>query len=70
MHDGSFATLEEVVDHYAGNLIERPSLAATVVRGLVLTTDEKAALVAFLRTLSSEQKSHTSDETTRPMPKK
>jgi cytochrome c peroxidase len=70
MHDGSLATLEEVVDHYAGNLIVRPSLAATVVRELTLTAGEKAALVAFLRTLSSEQKSHTNDGTTRPMPKK
>lgn len=58
MHDGSLATLEDVVDHYAGGLIERPSLAPTVVRDLALSDEEKAALVAFLRTLSSEKGDH------------
>lgn len=70
MHDGSLATLEDVVAHYTGNLIKRPSLAATVVRDLELTAEEKAALVAFLKTLSGEPESHVSDETTRPMLKK
>jgi len=70
MHDGSLATLEEVVGHYAGGVVNRPSLAPTLIKDLKLSEDEKAALVAFLRTLSSEQKSHSSDETTRPMLKK
>lgn len=70
MHDGSLATLEDVVEHYAGGLIERPSLAPTVVRHLSLTPVEKASLVAFLKTLSSEPASHASDETSRPMLKK
>lgn len=70
MHDGSLATLRDVVDHYAGGVINRPSVAATVVRDLKLSDEEKAALVAFLNTLSSEPKSHSADETTRPMPKK
>lgn len=67
MHDGSLAALQDVVEHYAGGLVVRPSLAPTVVRDLKLTTAEKAALVAFLKTLSSEQNSHTPDGTTRPM---
>lgn len=70
MHDGSLATLEDVVRHYTGGLVLRPSLAPTVVRDLELTEKEKADLVAFLKTLSSEQNSHTSDGTTRPMIKK
>jgi cytochrome c peroxidase len=70
MHDGSLATLEDVVEHYAGHLIERPSLAPTIVRHLVLSAAEKAALVAFLKTLSSEQIGHASDGTSRPMLKK
>jgi cytochrome c peroxidase len=70
MHDGSLATLDDVVAHYAGGLALRPSLAPTVVRDLTLTHEEKGALVAFLKTLSSEQKSHTPDGTTRPMLKK
>lgn len=70
MHDGSLATLRDVVDHYAGGLVIRPSLAPTLVHDLKLTKEEKADLVAFLKTLSSEQKSHTPDGTTRPMLKK
>ena len=70
MHDGSLATLEDVVDHYSGGLVMRPSLAPTLVRDLKLTETEKASLVAFLKALSSEQKSHTQDGTTRPMLKK
>ncbi len=70
MHDGSLATLRDVVDHYSGGVINRPSVAATVVRDLRLSEEEKTALVAFLNALSSEPKSHTTDETTRPMLKK
>ncbi|MCU0954916.1 MAG: c-type cytochrome [Hyphomicrobium sp.] len=51
MHDGSLATLDAVVDHYAGNLIRRPSLSPNVVRDLDLDDGERAALVAFLKTL-------------------
>lgn len=73
MHDGSLATLADVVDHYAGGIVHRPSLAPTVVRDLELSVTEKAALVAFLKTLSSEASGHervNKDEATRPMTKK
>jgi cytochrome c peroxidase len=59
MHDGSLATLEAVVDHYAGKLVERPSLDANVVRDLKLSDSERAALVAFLQTLSTESDADT-----------
>lgn len=51
MHDGSLAALEAVVDHYAGKIIRRPSLSPNIVRDLDLDPDERAALVAFLKTL-------------------
>ena len=54
MHDGSLATLEAVVDHYAGKLIVRPGLDSSIVRGLKLDNGEKTALVAFLKTLSGD----------------
>jgi cytochrome c peroxidase len=54
MHDGSLATLNAVVKHYAGGFVERPSLATHINRRLRLSTQEKADLIAFLRTLSSE----------------
>ena len=55
MHDGTKATLEDVVAHYAGGLVQRPSLAPNIVVGLQLSAAERAALVAFLLTLSSER---------------
>jgi cytochrome c peroxidase len=54
MHDGSLATLQAVVRHYTGGFFARPSLATHINRKLRLSTQEKADLIAFLRTLSSE----------------
>jgi cytochrome c peroxidase len=56
MHDGSLATLEAVVGHYAGGFLRRPSLATNMNRDLRLSAGERADLVAFLRTLSSERR--------------
>jgi cytochrome c peroxidase len=70
MHDGSLATLADVVDHYAGGLVKRPSLATNLVRDLRLTDDEKQSLIAFLHTLSSNTALDEITETTRPTPKK
>ncbi len=58
MHDGRFATLEEVVAHYNGKL-ERsqtldPNLAKHPESGLGLSAEDQAALVAFLKTLTDE----------------
>ena len=55
MHDGSLATLEDVVRHYAGGVTERPTLPRDLARGLSLDSGEQAALVAFLKTLTSEE---------------
>jgi cytochrome c peroxidase len=52
MHDGSIRTLEEVVDHYDHGFINRPSLADQI-KPLGLSAQDKADLVAFMRTLSS-----------------
>lgn len=54
MHDGSMATIEEVIDHYSGNLVRRPTLSLDLDAKLRLTETEKAELVAFLQTLSSD----------------
>lgn len=54
MHDGSLATLEDVVQHYAAGIRPRPTLSADLPRGLALTADETQQLLAFLATLSSE----------------
>lgn len=57
MHNGSIPTLEQVIDHYVGGFVDRPSLSSNMPRDLRMTDAEKAALVAFLLSLSSEAKS-------------
>jgi cytochrome c peroxidase len=52
MHDGSIATLEQVVEHYDRGGIDRPS-RSDLITPLGLSPDEKTALVAFLKTLTS-----------------
>lgn len=57
MHDGRFATLEEVVDHYNTGVKNSPTLDFLLQYnlqpgGLGLTAIEKADLIAFLKTLS------------------
>jgi cytochrome c peroxidase len=53
MHDGSLATLEQVVDHYDQGGVDRPS-RSDLMKPLSLTSQEKTDLVAFLKTLTSE----------------
>ena len=53
MHDGSFTSLEDVVDYYDRGGNQAPGLNRDV-RMLRLTSDEKRALIAFLRALSGE----------------
>ncbi len=61
MHDGRFATLEEVVDFYNAGVVDNPNLSPPLrnpppgpptPRRLNLTAQQKAALVAFLKTLT------------------
>jgi cytochrome c peroxidase len=52
MHDGRFATLEEVIDHYSRNVKRHPNADGRVRRPLNFSATEKTALVAFLKTLS------------------
>ncbi|WP_269540623.1 MbnP family protein [Cerasicoccus fimbriatus] len=59
MHDGRFATLEEVIEHYSSGVESSetldPNLAKHPRGGLNLSTEDQAALVAFLKTLSDPQ---------------
>ena len=59
MHDGRFDSLEEVIDHYDRGVVRSATLDPNLARhrsrgGLGLNPDEKAALVAFLETLTEE----------------
>jgi cytochrome c peroxidase len=65
MHDGSVATLEEAIDHYAagGRTIangpfqgvghDNPN-KSSAVNGFMLTAEQRADLVAFLQSLTDE----------------
>ncbi|MDQ3048537.1 MAG: cytochrome-c peroxidase [Bacteroidota bacterium] len=64
MHDGRFATLEEVVEHYNSGLRQHPNLddrlAANGLTGgppkqYNMTAYQKASLIAFLKTLTDQQ---------------
>lgn len=69
MHDGSIATLEEVVDHYAAGgrtIASGPNagvghdnpLKSSFVPGFTLTDQDRADLVAFLNALTDEEFLH------------
>jgi cytochrome c peroxidase len=56
MHDGSVASLEDVIDIYDRGGVERPS-RSQLIFALGLSKNEKADLVAFLRTLTGAPES-------------
>jgi cytochrome c peroxidase len=65
MHDGSAATLAEVVEHYSAGGRQEPlgptannALKDPRIRALQLSAQEKADLVAFLESLTDEQFLH------------
>jgi cytochrome c peroxidase len=62
MHDGSLATLEEVVRHYETGGVARATRSRDLPRDLRLTDAERADLVAFLEALSSETPPRPSSE--------
>src|SRR5262249_48956806 len=59
MHDRPFATLEEVVEHYATGVKRSatldPNLAKHPDGGVPLSAADKRALMAFLKTLTDAQ---------------
>ena len=58
MHDGRFATLDEVVAHYSTGIHRSPTLDPNLAKhpdgGLQLSAEDQRALVAFLKTLTGE----------------
>jgi cytochrome c peroxidase len=57
MHDGRFATLEHVIEHYAagGRHAESIGVVDSQIRKLELSADEKRDLVEFLKNLTDQQ---------------
>jgi len=62
MHNGSLATLDEVVLHYEKGGVARPTRSKDLPVKLRLTDSERADLLAFLQALSSETPPQPSTE--------
>ena len=54
MHDGRFASLDDVIDHYTRGGTATAS-RSPLVRGFSLTSEEKCDLIAFLESLTDEE---------------
>ena len=59
MHDGRFTTLDEVIEHYSEGLVNSPTIDPLMKKvnqgGVQLSAQDKAALKAFLLTLSDPE---------------
>ena len=55
MHDGSLATLDDVISHYESGGVKRPTRSPDFPKNLSLSPEERSDLIAFLESLSSEQ---------------
>jgi cytochrome c peroxidase len=52
MHDGRFYNLTQVLDHYSTGIQQSATLDPSLQNGIPLTSSEKTALIAFLKTLT------------------
>ena len=60
MHDGRFATLREVIDHYSEGIADHPNLSSILRSGIQpvkmnFSEEDKIALEAYLKTLTDPQ---------------
>lgn len=60
MHDGTYYSLEAVLEHYAGGVQESPTLDPLLrntdgTRGIALSATEQKNIIAFLKTLTDEE---------------
>lgn len=62
MHDGSLATLEDVVGHYERGGLRRPSRSRDMPKPFRLSPSERRDLVAFIEALSSDRAPKASTE--------
>lgn len=56
MHDGRYATLRDVLSHYAEEVILRPAFSDRnrIAHSIEMTANERTDLISFLRTLDDE----------------
>ena len=54
MHDGRFMRLGEVIQHYASEIQRQPTLAMQLQKPILLSSNDKVDLMAFLLTLTDK----------------
>ncbi len=54
MHDGRYKKLSEVLNHYTNGIVQYPSLSIHLKKSIVLSSNDKVDLIAFLLTLSDQ----------------
>lgn len=54
MHDGRFHKLQEVLNHYTKGIVHYPTLSNELKNPIVLSSNDKIDLIAFLLTLSDK----------------
>jgi len=52
MHDGRFANLDQVLNHYVSGIQQSATLDPNLAQGIGLNASERAAIIAFLHTLT------------------
>ncbi len=55
IHDGRFIGFEQIFDHYQSGIVQSATLDPLLTNGISLSTAERTALVAFLRTLTDNK---------------
>jgi cytochrome c peroxidase len=55
MHDGRFKKLSEVINHYTAQFTKSSTLSSALQTPIVLTSNQKVDLIAFLLTLSDKE---------------
>lgn len=55
MHDGRFATVDQVLAHYTTGVHQTPNLDPLLTNGIQLSAQEQQSLKAFLNTLNDEE---------------
>ncbi len=54
MHDGRFKKLSEVIKHYTSGIIQSQTLSVHLQKPIILSSNEKVDLIAFLLTLTDK----------------
>jgi cytochrome c peroxidase len=54
MHDGRFKKLSQIVNHYTSGIVHSQTLSKELQKPIVLTSNEKVDLIAFLLTLTDK----------------